>query len=109
MIAIKISDLRHRLELEEPQLTPDAGGGAAINWVKVADLWGFIEPLSGRESFIEHQTETVLTHKIIIRFRHGVLPEMRLRHGTRVFEIISVMNEKERNVWLQLECKEQRL
>ena len=109
MIGTKINDLRHRLALEEPQLAPDAGGGAAINWVKVADLWGSIEPLSGHESFIEHQTETVLTHKIIIRFRQGVLPEMRLVQGSRVFEIISVINEKERDVWLQLECKEQRL
>ena len=109
MIGIKISDLRHRLALEEPQLTPDAGGGAAINWVKLDDLWGYIEPLSGRESFIEHQTEMVLTHKIIIRFRQDVFPEMRLRYGNRVFEIISVINEKERDVWLQLECKEQRL
>lgn len=105
----KISDLRHRVTLQAPQLTPDSGGGAAISWVDQAELWAYIDPLSGNEQFSKHQTETILTHKIVIRYRADVRPEMRLQKETRYFEIISVMNESERNRWLELECKEQSL
>ncbi len=106
MKKISVSDLRHRVALERPELTTDSGGGADITWIKVVDLWASIEPLSGLERFLDHQTQSVLTHKIIIRFREDVLPEMRLRKGARVFEILSVMNEQERNHWLALDCKE---
>ena len=107
MKSYNIADLRHRLELEAPELTPDTGGGASITWIKEADVWGLIEPLRGQEQFKEHQTETIVTHTIIIRHREGLLPEKRLRKGQRLFEIIAVINEKERNHWLKLECKEQ--
>jgi len=109
MSKISLGSLRHRVTLERPELTTDTGGGADITWVKVADIWASIEPLSGLERFLDHQTQSVLTHKIIIRFREDVLPEMRLRKGQRGFEIISVMNEKERNHWLALECAEEGL
>lgn len=106
---IKISDLRHRLALQKPELTPDTGGGSSISWVTIADIWAFIKPLSGSEKFQSHQTQTIITHKIIIRHRTGVLPEMRLLKDNRVFEIVAVINEMELKRWLQLECIEQAL
>ena len=101
-----LSDLRHRLALERPELTPDSGGGTTVTWVKLADIWASITPLRMIEQVSGHQIGARLTHKIIIRYRDGVLPEMRLNSGSRIFEIISVLNEKERNHWLHLECTE---
>lgn len=105
----KIADLRHRLELEAPARTPDTGGGASITWVKEADLWAMIEPKSGSEGVQGHQTETIITHTIIIRHRQDVLPEKRLRKGQRLFEILTVINHKEEDKFLKLECREQYL
>lgn len=104
---ISINDLRHRLSLEQPQLAPDTGGGASISWVKITDLWARIVPLQTREVFNDEQTKNFLTHQITIRYRDGVLPEMRLTKGARIFEIIGVMNEKERRQWLHLDVREQ--
>ena len=103
---MNLSDLRHRLALERPDLTPDSGGGTSVTWIKIADVWASITPLRMIERFTGHQTGARLSHKIIIRYREDVLPEMRLTTIDRVFEIISVLNEKERNHWLHLECTE---
>jgi SPP1 family predicted phage head-tail adaptor len=104
---INLSDMRHRLELEQPQRTSLSGGGVSVTWVKLADIWASITPLKMREHFTRHQVNSEITHSITIRYRADVRPEMRLVKGTRVFEIISVLNEQERNRWLQLECSEQ--
>ncbi len=104
-----INELRHILKLERPELTTDGYGGSERLWINVTDLWAKIEPLSTRETLLKDQVESEITHRIIIRYRTDVLPEMRLRKEGRVFEIIGVLNEMERNRWLQLECKEKQL
>lgn len=104
-----INELRHFLSLERPELTTDGYGGNERTWVKVTDLWAKITPVSVRETLAKDQVESEITHRIIIRYRTDVLPEMRLRKEGRIFEIIGVMNEMERNRWLQLECKESQL
>lgn len=104
-----LNELRNYISLEAPEYSNDGVGGSTVNWVKVADLWAKIEPLSVREVFSKHQAEGRITHRITIRYRKDVLPEMRLKKGSRLYEIIGVMNELERNRWLQLECKELQL
>ncbi len=109
MKSTSINELRHFLSLERPELIADGYGGSERLWVKATDLWAKITPASTREILSKDQMESEITHRIIIRYRKDVLPEMRLRKEERIFEIIGVLNEMERNRWLQLECKEQQL
>ena len=104
-----INELRHFITLERPELTADGQGGSDRQWVKVTDLWAKIEPLSTNETFSKDQVESEITHRIIIRYRDDIYPDMRFIKGQRSFEIIGVLNEMERNRWLELQCKEQQL
>lgn len=104
-----MNELRTRLALERPELNSDGAGGSSLTWVKVADVWAKIKPVSSTENFTNHQTANRLTHQITIRYRDDVLPEMRLTKNERVFEILDVMNHQERRRWLFLDCREQQL
>ena len=101
--------LRHRVKLEQATKTPDGGGGSSIVWDEVASLWVAIKPLSGRELLTAGQFASRLTHEIIMRYRVSVLPEMRLRKGSRLFAIKAVIDVDEKQTWLRVLCEEREL
>lgn len=103
------SALRHRLVLEELQREPDGAGGFIESWVAVAELSASIRPLSGGESVEADRIAGRLTHEIVLRHRDGVAPAMRFRKGARLFQIASVVNLDERNLWLSCQCEEREL
>lgn len=106
MTIVRAGDLRHRLTLEAAERTADEGGGATVSWVAVADLWGRITPTVGRELMRADGLGARLTHEIVLRHRTGVLPQMRLRLGSRVFEIHAVIDVAEGRRWLRCLCEE---
>lgn len=101
-----IGALRHRLVLEERTRTADEGGTAVVTWTAIGEVWGRIASSSGRELVRADGVTARLTHEIALRHRTGVLPEMRLRQGTRVFEIHAVIDIAERRRWLLCLCEE---
>ena len=104
-----IGDLRTRLVLEEPVRTPDGGGGANESWVEMATVWGRIETRPGREVVQADRVSATVTHDITIRYRAGVLPEMRFRSGMRIFHILSVVDVEDRGRRLICRCEERDL
>lgn len=104
-----IGDLRARLVLEEPVSTPDGGGGVSEGWVQVATVWGRIEARLGSEAVQADRVTATVMHNITIRYRAGVIPEMRFRTGTRVFHILSVVDIEDRDRWLICRCEERDL
>jgi SPP1 family predicted phage head-tail adaptor len=102
--------LRHRLILETASGVDDGGGGEeSLTWEEVARLWAAIRPLGGREQALTGQMDGRVSHEIIMRWRSGVRPDMRLRRGGRVFHILAVMDGGERGRWLRLLCEERDL
>ena len=89
--------LRHLLTLQQATDVLNARGEAIPGWANVTDLWGSIEPLSGREGFQAQQMYASATHRVRIRYRAGVVPKMRFLKGSREFEIDAVLNVDERN------------
>lgn len=106
---IKLSDLRHRLILEEPLLTGDGAGGSTISWMPRKTLWAKIKPKSGQETFNRDQQETIITHEITTRFDEEIEANMRLAKGGRIFQILAVLNQDEKNEWLTLLTREEGL
>ena len=98
--------LRHRLILERMNKVEDGGGGVTIVWETVAPLWAAIRPLRGREQLGAGQFASRLSHEISLRYRPLVLPEMRFRKGSRIFEIRAVINVDEQSRWLRALCEE---
>ena len=95
--------------MEQVTRLGDGGGGASENWTVVASLWAALLPLRGDEGLDADALSGTLTHEVWLRYRRDVVPQMRLRAGSRIFEIRSVIDVGERGRWLRLLCEEQRL
>lgn len=104
-----IGRLRHQLILEQPVRTPDGGGGTSESWSTVATLWAAIISTGGTENFDVDALTGRISHEIVLRYRPGIEPAMRLRLGARVFEIAAVINIDERNRWTRCLCVERDL
>lgn len=76
------------------------------DWKDIATTWASINPISGKEYYSAETINSDLTHKIRLRYRRGITPDMRVLYNGRIFYIISVINEYEKNTMLQLRCRE---
>ena len=101
-----IGKLRHRVPLQKQINAPNDYGATVTKWRDIATVWAEIKPLSGREYFSAQQVQSEVTTQIWLRYLGGIMPTMRVKFGKRTLEIVSVLNTQERNVSLQLMCKE---
>lgn len=102
----RAGDLRHRVTLQQETRVEDGYGGFTVTWADVATVWAGIQPISGNEALVARQLQDSITHKVVMRYRAGVVAAMRLKFGTRVFNIREVRNFDERNWKLELRCEE---
>lgn len=75
-----------------------------------------IQPLTGREQFLAQQNEASTTHRLTIRYRPGITPDMFVAvqgdfngdfdFGDKIFGIISVIDKNYRHRELELLCSE---
>lgn len=98
--------LRHRVTIQRFERVEDEGGGYAEDWKDVATVWAAVKPMRGNERYEAQQVQSTLTHKVTIRYRAGIKPQMRLLYGNRVFNIEAVIDIEERHRWLELLCSE---
>lgn len=103
---MNIGKLRHRITLQKQVNTVNDYGAAVTTWKNVATVWADVRPLSGHEYFSAQQVQSEVTTQIWLRYLDGIMPTMRVKLGKRTLEIVSVLNMQERNVSLQLMCKE---
>ena len=98
--------LRHRLTFQMPTKAKNAMGEWYETWATWATVWGSIEPNSGKKYFEGMQANSEVQGKIVIRYRMGVKPIMRVKYGNRYFNIISIVHPQERRKELDLMYKE---
>lgn len=99
-------ELNKRITIQKPDNAQDSFGQLVENWKDVATVWASISPLVGREFFAAETVNSEVTHKVKIRYRQGITPDMRVKFRDRYFSIQSVINFKEQSIELQLMCKE---
>lgn len=107
--AMHIGDLRTRLVLEAPSRAADGGGGAAVTWSAVAEVWGAVKPVAGAESYALDRLAGNVSHEIVIRYRGDVAPQMRFRAGPRVFDIRAAFDPDARRRWTKCLAEERDL
>ncbi len=95
MSAPPIGKMRQRLTLQQPVRAADGGGGAAVTWTAVADVWAALLPVGGDERVDADALQGRVTHEVWIRFRSDVAAPMRFIFGTRIFDIRSVTDIEE--------------
>jgi SPP1 family predicted phage head-tail adaptor len=105
-MVMRIGELRHRVVLQKKEITEDELKQQSEVWTEITTIWAAIEPLSGREYFAAKQVNAEISARITIRYRKGITPDMRMVFDGRVFEVISIVNPKERCGSLVLMCRE---
>lgn len=104
-MTVRIGQLRHRLTIEQAVRTDDSGGGAAVSWDVVDEVWGHIEALSGKENFEADRISGEASFRIIIRHRSDLAPSMRFRHNAKIYEILALMDQDGRGRFLTCKCE----
>lgn len=103
---ISPGDLRHKIIIQKLENIQDTFGQPIESWSDIYTVWASIDPLVGKQYFAAETITHELTHKIRMRFKTGITPDMRVQFGSRYFQIVSVINYQERNIELQLMCRE---
>lgn len=94
-------ELKHRITFQVQDLEQEEE-----TWNDILSTWANINPISGKEYYSAETINSDLTHKIRLRYRKGITPDMRILYKDRIFNIVSVINEYEKNAILQLMCRE---
>jgi SPP1 family predicted phage head-tail adaptor len=75
-------------------------------WQDVKTVWAMIKTLRGREYYEAATTQNENTVRFVIRYTTCINPDMRIKYKERTFEILSVINDDERNITLTIIAKE---
>lgn len=103
---MRAGDLRHRVTIQQKTVTSDPEGVAVETWTEVATVWAAVEPLRGREYIQAAAVTPEVTTRIRMRYRLGVKPAMRVVHGGRVYDVLSVIDVGGLRRELELMCRE---
>ena len=102
-------ELRHKARLEDADDSQDVQGTTKLAWSPRSTVWVSVTPISGKERLAAAAVASELTHRVRMRYRSDVTSRMRLvlvNRGNRVLKIVSVVNEGERDRYLELLCRE---
>lgn len=105
-MAVTIGQMRHRVTIQQTSSGVDGMGGETERWVDGATVWAKVQPLSGSELFRAQQIESTVSHKITIRYGAVIDPTKRIRHGSKLFEIHTVIDVDETHKYIELLCSE---
>jgi len=84
----------------------DAMGGPTKQWAEFCKVWCSLIPIKGTERWYSDEKYATATHKVNIRYLHGIDPKMQLVARGRTFDIVSVTNIGERDKEMQLIVEE---
>lgn len=102
--------LRKRITFQQFDGTLDSAGDILddvdANWDDFKSVWASIDPVSGREFYEAEQSQSEVSHKIRCRYFNGLKTAMRIKYGTRIFRIVSVIDWQERHDSFLIMAKE---
>jgi SPP1 family predicted phage head-tail adaptor len=97
---MRAGNLRHLITFQTPVENQTVTGEPTITWVTFYEVNARIEPLVGREFWQAKQISTVITGKINIRYIKGIKAIMRIKFGSRYYNIEGIIDPEERHVEL---------
>lgn len=103
---MRAGDLRQRVTINSKTASQDSFGAEQITWVEFATVWAAVEPLTGREFMDARQITAEVTTRVRIRKLDGVIPEMQVVFGSKVYDVLAVLHVEERKREMQLMCQE---
>lgn len=86
----------------------DGEGGFTETWSTVATVWAGIRPMRASQ-IVEYKSLNVhATHLVEVRGEVDIQETDQMLFGSRVFEVLTVENEREEGVRKWVTCKERR-
>lgn len=98
----KVSDLRHRIEFQSLSLAANDSGGQVETWSTFATVWAKLMPKLVKEVNFAQRIEPRIDHEIVMRYYAGITANMRIKFGSRYFEIKAVIIEDEIKEWMKI-------
>lgn len=99
-------DMNKLIIIQTQTTTQDSYGQPQDTWADTYTVYANIKPLVGKEYFQAQQIQSDLTHDVTTRYRTGIKPKMRIKYGSRYFEIHAVIDPEEAHQWMYLKCRE---
>ena len=105
---MRAGDLRHLITLQSPEYTQDdITGEMTPSWVEVAKIWASVEPVSVNQFVSAATNQSKVSARIVIRYRKGIDPTMRILHRDKIYNIEGVLADKVSGLeYLTLPCSE---
>jgi SPP1 family predicted phage head-tail adaptor len=101
---------KHLIDIQQNTAKSDnAGQKAPASWSNVTgltSLWASITTTGGKEFYTAQRTNAEITTLIELRYIAGITAKMRVKYGSRAFDIIYSNNVDEKNETWLLSCKE---
>lgn len=95
----------HRVTIERLGTTTNQFSGRDKQWTPVfSDIYAKVTNRAGRESDAENQTNNFLSISVRIRYRDGIVPDMRVLHKQRKLNILAVLPTQD-GAYIDLQCE----
>jgi SPP1 family predicted phage head-tail adaptor len=100
--------LRHKIIIQKKSTAITRGdyGEETQGWTTFKEVHAEIDPPKSREFFASGQTQAEVVTRIRIRYIPNLTPDMRIKFGSRYFNIGPAINPDERNKELIMMCNE---
>lgn len=98
--------LRRRVTLQNRSTVNDGFGQETQTWTDVCTCFASVEPMAGSQQVSGSAEVSVVTHRVLIRYRSNITARMRVIYGSRIFEVTAAVDVEDRRTWLQLDCTE---
>ena len=107
-----IGDLKQRITFQRPVDAPDGGGGMSETFENIAaqpTIYARVQALSGGLRFTHGQSDSVVTYRIVIRWRDDLADDPRFSEPVKLFEnaaiasgyIVDAFSKKPFEYWRQ--------
>jgi len=103
---LEAGKLRSKVTIQNPYNVEDVFGAVVDTWATYKQVWASIEPLTGKENFDYLKENEEITGKIRIRYLRGVNAKMRVKLGSRYWEIVNIIDVNERHKEMIILVKE---
>jgi SPP1 family predicted phage head-tail adaptor len=97
---------KRRLTIQTVARVSDGQGGYTETWNDGDKVWGSIEPVKSFEKYQAMQLQVPVSHNITIRYCAGLTTAQRFKYEDRIFEIKSIINPNEANLFHEIKALE---
>lgn len=102
----RLADLMGRYDIEERIDTPDGQGGYTSTWQPFVTIYGFVRNVRADEKILDDHIKTDRAKSFSSAFVAGITTDMRIVYENRYYNILSVKNVEDSDIWLRLVAAE---